>query len=220
MVLLTVVTLGIYGYVWGWKTSKELDGLQGRPYSHPFLRIWVFLVITTFVVMAVAMLLMFGSLLSLVLDAPEGGSGEPEERFGAGHLAGILGGVLLMVLVSFVGLAAQVLAFLGFWRLWSQVRQEQDRSGIQPPLQPGTHLGIWLGALGANYVVSFASSFLGPFLLLPFVLVVAVVVVLALAVAIAVAQLYSMHQVQQHLNQVWYHLAPGGGAQVTSGLHA
>lgn len=157
VVLLMLVTLGVYKLYWLWKTSREIDRFAGDGRSAHKVVKW------GAVPFAIGMALVVVMPIVLVLGAPApaaqpelartdgeaapAGEDVPAAQIWAGlsRLAGLLpyaiGGILLLV---------------GLWRLWSKIRDWQVAHDMRDPLSPGMNLALSLipivNIAGALYV--------------------------------------------------------------------
>lgn len=137
VILLTLVTLGIYLVFWGWLRTQEADRYTGgQTTSHDAFKKGVWIGIGAFLLAAVGWVVGLGSLFSG--DAEAG-------------MAGFGIGMMLIVIAGIVGLVAAVFTYIGYWRLWSFVEAKEREMGSMSPLSPGLMLALMLIPI-VNYV--------------------------------------------------------------------
>jgi ascorbate-specific PTS system EIIC-type component UlaA len=125
VLLLTLVTLGIYGIVYWWKVSKEVDVYAGRRNAHPITR-------TGLILMLVALPLYFIAFLAIFAGASTGVSSD------------MLGGFFVALILAFASgallLAGGICLLIGEWRVWSTIRDHEFAVSAPKPLSPGLQL--------------------------------------------------------------------------------
>lgn len=140
VIVLGLVTLGIYFVFWGWLRTQEADGYSGgQAEAHDPFRKGVFIGIGAFVLGVIGWVTGLGSLVS----------GDPE-----GGLAGFGIGMALIALAGIIGLVAAVFTYIGYWRLWRFVEAKERELGSMNPLSPGLMLALMLIPI-VNYVGMF-----------------------------------------------------------------
>lgn len=138
VVILTIVTFGIYGLYWIWRITDEIDRYAGDdPSAHRTVR-WGVVVLAIFLVLVVVVLSAVPSMIG------------SDARVSAEEGLAVGGGVLALFAV---GLAGGILVLVGEWRAWKKIREIELDRGVRDPLQPKLNLVLRL---------------LGPLLLLVF----------------------------------------------------
>lgn len=133
VLVLTLVTFGIYSLAWWWMISAEVDRHIQKRHAHPMIRLAVFLIVGTLLLYVVALIVLLGGLAAAASSGNAGG-------FAA---AGIVGVLLLLVVIA-AAIAALVLQIIGFWRVWSVVHDRDVATGSPKPLSPGLMMAFWL----------------------------------------------------------------------------
>ena len=149
--VLTLVTLGIYMYVWAWRVTREVDAWRGT-HAHAAFRRATFLVLAgtlVFVGGFVALLVAAGS-----LDVPEDA---PPEAVLEGLDPATAGGAATAVLAGVVVLlVGTVFLYMALWRVWRALEAAQRERGgtaISPPLMLLLMLVPYLNMVGTFYVL-------------------------------------------------------------------
>lgn len=131
VLILILVTLGIYGLFYWWSVSREVDDYTGRPgYAHRKVRLGIFLSLGALVLLVIGFVLL-GSALSFSEGA------EPQAEVDAGAAGGFM---LAMMAGGAAAVAGAILLLMGQWRVWTTIRDDEVRRGIQNPLSPGLQL--------------------------------------------------------------------------------
>lgn len=125
LLVLCVVTLGVYGYVWCWRVSKEVDAYLQRRHAHPLTKIGILLVVCGVLLEGVGFVVLFGSAVA---------------RSGGGFASGVL---LLLVSIGLAG-AGAVCMYVAGWRVWSTIHDREAAAGAPRPLSPGWQLALVL----------------------------------------------------------------------------
>lgn len=126
VLLLYLVTFGIYGLFYWWTISKEIDAHAGRSHAHPPIKWGLLLMVIGFVLYAVAFFVVLGG------AAAAGDEG--------GFLAAAGAGLLVLLLGVGVLITATVFLLVGQWRIWSTIRDREVAAGAAKPLSPGLQL--------------------------------------------------------------------------------
>lgn len=161
VVLLVVVTLGVYPYVLWWRTSREVDAYAGSR-AHTLVRVGIGLAIVALVGLVVAVYQVLVPLMAVALEDPTAPIDQESAR--AAYLANpVYLGASVMMLIGSLTLYA------GMWRAWSAIRDDEARRGVAHPLQPAVFGGLLVASailqvLGA--FVEVASYFSLPALIL------------------------------------------------------
>lgn len=135
VVLLTIVTLGIYQYVYWWRVSKEVDAFRGTPgHAHKPIRIATFLGIGVFVLAMIMVFSLIGSMVANV-EALESETITDEQAFA------MMGPFFVFFpILMIAGIAAFILLLVGEWRVWSTIENEERARNHPKPLSPGIQL--------------------------------------------------------------------------------
>lgn len=136
VVILTLVTLGIYGFFYWWRVSKEVDAYMIRPEdSHRSIKIGAILGLVSAVVGIFAFIAFMSAVFSAVgndFAASDPGSAAPLALFG--------GMALLFPLLMIAWIAAWVLWLVGQYRVWRLIEEDERARGHPNPLSPGLQL--------------------------------------------------------------------------------
>lgn len=191
IVLLYIVTLGIYGLVWHWKTGVEVDRFRPETRASGAMKTYVWTAVAAYALIAVAFIAIGGAFFAALADAAVEDRDPTEgELFDA--IVGASFGFFLLLLAFVVGVVSEIFKYVGLWRVWHMTAGEQRRIGVEP-LNPTLLLLFVLSPLILNFVqLPFAFiPFLGPFI--SFLLSIGMIVLLILAYV----------WTQGGLNQVW-----------------
>ena len=135
VIVLVLVTFGIYGLIYWWNVSKEADAYAQRPgHAHGRVKLGLILLGVGLLVMLVASFMMIGAAFS-ASETPD------PEAAAAGALAG---GALFMFAAFAVILAGSVLLMMGQWRVWKTIEEDERRRGVPNPLSPVLQLVFML----------------------------------------------------------------------------
>lgn len=138
VVILTIVTLGVYGLYWIWRITDEVDRYAGDdPSAHRTVR-WGVVVLAIFLVLVVVVLSAVPSMV--------GSDGRVSAEQGLAVGAGVLG-------LFAVGFAGAVLVLVGEWRAWKKIREIELDRDVRDPLQP--KLNLVLRLLGPLALLAF-----------------------------------------------------------------
>lgn len=130
VILLTIVTLGIYMLFWGWNRTSEVDAYSaGGTDAHRPFKIGIGLYVGAAVLWAVAFVV----------------TGSATDLSGAGA------GFALMGLAGLVGLAGAIAVLVSYWRVWKFVEVQEREIGSMNPLSPGLMLALTLIPI-VNYI--------------------------------------------------------------------
>lgn len=136
VVILTIVTLGIYQYIYWWRVSKEVDAFRGTPgHAHKPIRIATYLVIALAALGIVFMFVFIGAMASNLEAIEEGGPGSEEAM-----VAAMAPMFLFFPILVIAGIAAFILLLVGQWRVWSAIENEERARHHPKPLSPGIQL--------------------------------------------------------------------------------
>lgn len=129
VVVLAFITLGLYGLLWLWETSREIDRhVPEGSSAHEMVRIGLLALAGAVAAVVV------GIVAILTGSVPRGG---PATLLLAG------GGMLFLVAVL-LGLIGGVLQLVGHWRIWSKMQDRERDLGIRDPIDPVLHLVLVL----------------------------------------------------------------------------
>ncbi len=177
IVLFYVITFGIYGLVWHWKTAAEIDRYQPDARASAVMRPYVFLALAAGVLIITAVALA----ASAMADLDWTGDGPSDEEF-IDALSGP--GLAIFGVAILLALTGAVLQGMGLWRVWTTTAQAQTALGTQA-IQPGLLLAFWLSQW-IGQVIGF----------IPILGALAGLAIMGLLIACYV-------MTQQGLNQVW-----------------
>lgn len=132
VLLLTLVTLGIYAFAYWWSASRQVDA-HVRPAlpSHARVRRGCILMLASILPHLVASVLLVGAGADTFDD-------EPRPRGFADPL--FVGGAIALILAWLLTLAGLVLVGMGLLRLWRILRDEDVARSHPRPLRPGVQL--------------------------------------------------------------------------------
>lgn len=131
VVVLALVTLGIYTLFYWWRVSKETDAWASRAgHAHKPVQAGVLLGVAVGAVGIIAFVAMLGSIFASLA------SGAPEVQ----AMTGMATYVLAMMLVMVGGIASLIFLAIGQWRVWSAIEADERRRGHPSPLSPGLQL--------------------------------------------------------------------------------
>lgn len=132
VVILTLVTLGIYRLLWLWEVSQEIDDFTGRdPSAHKLVRIG-------YIVLGVTVLVMLLAAVGIVVVGFSGAPGAPASD------AALAGFGLIVILGFVVLLGAFLLPLIGEWRVWQKIHDDEIRADVRDPLDPVVQLILTL----------------------------------------------------------------------------
>ncbi|HET6406154.1 MAG TPA: DUF4234 domain-containing protein [Candidatus Thermoplasmatota archaeon] len=135
VVLLAIITFGLYGLYFWWVTSRELDDYTRKPgNSHNLIRIGTIISVVAGVVLFFAGI---AFVASIIAEAASGGEPSEEEI-----LAMVFGGIGLFFLVGTAGFVGSVIRLVGKWRMWSALEEDERRRLHASPLSAGLMLAL------------------------------------------------------------------------------
>lgn len=130
VVVLSLITFGIYRLYWLWVVSEEIDDYDPDAKSaHKLVKIG-------YVAIAVALVALLVALAGLLAS----GSMRP----GAGPDAAMAGFGLFMGLAVLALIVAFLLPLIGEYRLWTKIRDDEVRADVRDPLDPVIQLVLVL----------------------------------------------------------------------------
>lgn len=182
VIVLVFVTLGVYLFVFWWRTSRETDAHTGSR-SHPLVRIGAIASLIAFGIVIGGVIAYLAPYIQTAIDDPNAPvpSFDPRELF-------------LTYPPLQVGVVASILAsailYAGLWRMWSAIRAEEIARSRRDPVHPGLYTGVLVAGLVVQF---FPFSFVG---------------LDVLSFVTSVAAFTVMASTQAHLNQLW--TASGG----------
>lgn len=158
--LLVFITLGIYGFVYWWRASREVDDFLGLPgHAHGKVRVGVFLGIGAIAVALVGVILLVTAGLAADRAQAADAAGDPAaDALSSSALASLGFAVMLLFLAAGLGIAAYVLVLVGSWRVWHAIRADEARRGVVNPLSPGLQLAFTLIPY-LNFVTSWIALY-------------------------------------------------------------
>ena len=200
VVLLGIVTFGIYPLVLWWRASREVDAFTGSR-SHPVVRIGVLLSAVALALMAIVIAMTFGTVFAAVMADPE--SPPDADALSRGMVESPL-----YLAAAVVQVAGAVTIYAGLHKTWSALQAEETRRGRQDPVRPQLFAGIGLASALVGVVSAFASSFLGT---TEGAAAVAAMLLGFVGFALSIALFWVMYATQKHLNELWRAASAGWG---------
>ena len=141
VIIFSIITLGIYTYVWEWKVSKEMDRFTGEP-KHNILR--------TGILMA-----LIGILAVIVGGAAAYTSGVFDPAFDpetAEFSGALVGGALLLLAGLVLLLVGTIMIIIGLYRVWSNLEKDDKMRGESKPTSSTLLLVLFILGLVIPYV--------------------------------------------------------------------
>lgn len=139
VLLLAVVTFGLYGLYYWWVTSRDMDEYTQKPgHSHNLVRIGTIVILVAMVVLLFAAVSFIGTIIAEAADGQE-----PTEEEVLGIVFGAMGTFFLIVTAATVG---AIIRLVGKWRLWTSLEADERARGHPAPLSPGLMLGLEIGS--------------------------------------------------------------------------
>lgn len=133
MLVLAVVTFGIYGLYYWWVASREMDEYARRPgHSHKLIRIGTIVLLVAMAVLVFALISFFGTLIAASASGDEPTGGEV-----VAMVFGAFGVFFLAATAAFVG---EVVRLVGKYRYWEMLEADERRRGHATPLSAGLML--------------------------------------------------------------------------------
>jgi hypothetical protein len=147
VVVLAVVTLGIYALVYWWTTSKEMDAYIGKPgHSHKSVRLGVLLSLAA---LGIGIFVFIGFLSAMYsAGAFDTTMTEPNAAM-IGAIFSFVGG---FILVAGLGLAGVIFLYVGRYRMWEAIEAEERRRMWPSPLSAGLMLALSIAAYFVPFV--------------------------------------------------------------------
>lgn len=145
VVMLALVTLGIYGIAYWWRVSKETDLLRGHRHAHRVLKVGVLLAVIGFVVAVVV--------AAATAAVAYGIGATAEERFRSEDEAiqaivdASLPGAVVVLFAVLAALAGLVMVAVGQYRSWDTLRSAETARDGASVVNPGLYLFLPLGLL-------------------------------------------------------------------------
>jgi hypothetical protein len=190
VVLFHIITLGIYFFVFWWRTSREADeATLGAARAHKPAKAGILMMVIAGVLLVLTAVAGIVFLVGNALLAEESGETSEEDLFREFLAAGIAFVFAIVVLVLVV-LAGRITLLVGQYRLWKATHGMEVAAGVGKPIGAGLMLALSIVAMllgGGNNANSAAEMAVSGALSL-----------VALALYLTVAAL-----TQSHLNRVW-----------------
>jgi len=181
VVVLAIVTLGVYGLFYWWRVSRETDVLRGARHAHGVTKVGIILAVCGGAVAVV-------TLIAIVAAAVAGGaiadnaSSASQAQLAHDIFTAALPFLAILLLAFLVAVAGGILTLVGQYRSWDSLKRTEVALGRPDTVNPPLYLWLPLGL-----------SLLG---VIPFVGVL-------LRLAGAVLQVTFMAITQKHLNDLW-----------------
>lgn len=145
VVVLSLVTLGVYALYYWWVSSREVDAYAGKPgHSHGLVKIGVVVSLVAGVAFVILFASFFFGMFALMLTG-----GEPD----ASMAGAFVGGILTLILVGTALFVGSVVLLVGKYRVWEAIEQDEKRRMHPTPLSATLMLVLTL----ASFVVPFAG---------------------------------------------------------------
>ncbi len=143
IILFSILTLGIYTFVWEWKISKEMDAFTGTN-RHKIMRTGIIFALIGLAVFLIAAVVMFSSVSSL--SETESATLDPAD------MGGLVGVVLALLIGGGLLLTAYILMIMGFWRVWTALEHDDKMRGQQSPTNATLLLVLFILGILVPYV--------------------------------------------------------------------
>lgn len=198
VVLFHIITLGIYFFVFWWRTSREADEAGAGTRSHGPAKAGILMMVIGVVLLVFVIIAAVFTFIGTAL-ANEDDPTYSEEQFVEDLIAAGIAYIAAAVLLLLVVFAGRITLLVGQYRLWKGTRALEEQAGLAKPIGAGLMLGLSIVAMllgGGNNANSAAEMAVSGALGL-----------ISLALYLTVAAL-----TQSHLNRVWQAPAPTAGA--------
>lgn len=135
VILLAIVTLGLYGLYYWWVVSREVDEYTQKPgHSHKLVQIGTIISLVAGVILFFAAISFIGTIIAEAADGQE-----PTEEEVLGMVFGAIGTFILVGMAAFAG---SIIRLVGKYRLWSAL-EENERARMHPnPLSAGLMIAL------------------------------------------------------------------------------
>lgn len=198
VILLAIVTFGIYPLFLWWRAAREVDGHAGSD-ALALVRPGVVIAAVGLVLNSVLGAIAVGEVFALVLADPQN---PPDST----AITTMIGGHPLYPVAAFAQVVGAVLLYTGLARMWRALHDAEARLGRRDPVQAGTLAGIGYASAAAtalSSILTLTSDGLG------FAAAMALSGLLGFAgFALFIALLWVMYTTQKHLNELWQASAP------------
>lgn len=147
VILLSIVTFGLYLLYWYWASSKEIDAFTLKPRrSHHKIRIAVFSFLAGLAAILVGIIFLVREL---------GPGGDPRQLSPSVAAPSILA-ILIGAIVLVVGV---VFLYVGLWQMWKDIQEDDLRRLVPNPFNPTVMLllivlGIVLPYIGVVFTLA------------------------------------------------------------------
>lgn len=182
VVLLVVVTLGIYPLVFWWRVSKETDLLRGHRHAHRVLKVGILVAVIGFVVAVVVVAAGLAQAYA-ILETGDGGRFRSEEEAVQALVDASLPLAIVATLALVAALVGCVMVAVGQYRSWDTLRSAERAQSGESSINPGLYLFVPLGFVLCGGIPGIAG--------------------LLLALAGLVLGLTFMAITQAHLDHIW-----------------
>ena len=135
VILLAIVTLGLYGLYYWWVVSREVDEYTQKPgNAHKLVKIGTIISLVAGVILFFAAISFVGTIIAEAVDGAE-----PTEEEILGMIGGAFATFFLVGTAAFVG---SIIRLIGKWRLWSALEAD-ERARMHPsPISAGLMLAL------------------------------------------------------------------------------
>lgn len=201
VVVLGIVTFGIYPLFLWWRASREVDAYAGSQ-SHALVRPGV-------IIAAVALVLGLALGVMAAMQAFAAILADPENPPDTMQITADMASNPLYALLALAQVVGAALLYTGLARMWRTLGAEETRLGRRDPLQPGPYIGIGIAAATAGALSSLLTYITGVMGDMTNVAYTALSSILGFASFGAfVALLWVMYGTQKRLNELWAASAP------------
>ncbi len=147
--VLSIVTLGVYGLWYHWVMHRELCDYLGRPVREK--PIWI-----TYLVLYIGMFSIIGAFVVMVVGAGLSGIGDEIEG-----IAAVLAGMLLLIGVFFLAVIAAVVLFIVYVvKQFKVLTAAKQALGLPSESAANRFLGFYVGGVVASMFVGFVGTVL------------------------------------------------------------
>jgi hypothetical protein len=159
VVLLVLVTLGIYAIVYWWRVSKETDLLRGHRHAHGVLKVGVILAVVGLVVAIVAVAA--GAAVAYGIGSAAEQRYQSEEEFIQELVEAALPFAMAALLAFVLYLVGLVMVMVAQYRSWDTLRSAERAASGESTINPGLYLFLPLGLMLASPIPGPAGLLLG-----------------------------------------------------------
>lgn len=181
VVVLSIVTLGVYDLFYWWRVSREADLLKGRRHAHGLARTGILMLALGLLVAALFVVVVL--IQAVATLGPEPTDDEVLDAIGDAALP-LLAAIILPMLVAAAG---GIVLLVAMYRSWGSIRDAELAAGRPDTVRPALYLFLPIGLSLAGSLVDPASQTLGSLL----------------SLASAIVATVFMAITQSRLNRLW-----------------